>query len=372
MEDFAMLSRVVFSAAIFFSFAQASCQEFEPTIPVLDLHDFLQEETKQTFIDNLSKAMHEVGFFALVHPHIPLKTLNDAYEASQTFFQEDLEKKSEIFKPSLDGQRGYIPGENAQGSKQKDLKEFLHIGRKENLWPSWMDLETPFENLMACLDENSNLLQKAFALAMGEPEDFLIEMTQQGECLLRALHYPPGPVPGTVWAGEHTDIDLFTILPMATEEGLQVFHEGRWIDVKVPADAFIINCGDMLQNMTNGFFKSSLHRVEARPNKERYSIVYFIHPRAEDPMGPRPSAIQTTGGIQRYPQATRIELLATRLREIGLAGPALLEREKNSGVMERIQELVESGAAAEPVRKTYSIWKESQAQNSNHLNGPSS
>ena len=334
--------------------------KFHSTIPVVDMNDFYNPETKQKFVEQVSYALHHVGFFGVVNPGIDMDALDLAYQASQNFFSNPLESKNEIYAPSLNGQRGYVPSEIAQGHKNKDFKEFLHVGRSDNLWPSWMDLQTPMETLMAALDKHSVALQQAFALAIGEDENFFVQMTQHGECLLRALHYPKNPAQGTFWAAKHTDIDLYTILPMATEEGLQVLHNGEWIDVKVPPNAFIVNGGDMLQNLTNGYFKSATHQVVSKGPSERYSIVYFIHPRSSDSMDPRPQCIDMTGGIQHYPQATRLELLACRLRELGLASPELLQFEKDSHIMDRIKDLVEAGTAAEPVRLTYDIWLKGQ------------
>lgn len=330
---------------------------FDATIPVIDLKDYYSLETKQIFVDQVSKALHEVGFFAVIHTGVEESTLQRAYQASQEFFSGSLEKKLEIYKPSLNGQRGFVPGETAQGAQVKDFKEFVHIGKLDNLWPDWMDLEHPMMDLVRLLDQESIPLQQAFALALGLEEDFFVAQTREGESLLRALHYPRNPDPSRLWAAEHTDIDLFTILPMATEEGLQVYLNGDWIDVKVPPNAFIVNGGDFLQNISNGYFKSSIHRVLSKKDVERYSIVYFIHPRNFDSFAPTPSSIALTGGIQRYPAATRIELLAARLRELGLASKELLEKEIEWGLMDRIQALVDEGVAAEPVVKTYSIWR---------------
>lgn len=342
-----------------FTFLQADVLDLDSTIPVVDLQDFYNPDTKQAFVDKVAKAMHEVGFFAVINPTTDEKTILQAYQASKDFFSSSTQEKLEICDPSLNGQRGYVPSEVAQGCKEKDFKEFVHVGRINNLWPAWMDLQNPLERLLVSLDEHSNVLQKAFALAVGEEEDYFTNMTAKGECLLRALHYPSNPAPGAVWAAQHTDIDFFTILPMATEEGLQVFYAGKWIDVKVPADAFIINVGDKLQNLTNGYFKSSLHRVVAKPNVERYSIVYFVHPRDEDSMEPIAHCIELTGGIQQYPKASSLELLACRLRELGLASSGLLQLEQDSGVLDRMKELVDAGVAADPVQKTYSLWEKS-------------
>lgn len=342
---------------LFVSFFQpVYIQAFDSTIPVVDLNDYADPSKRDDFIAKITHAMREVGFFGVVNTGIDQEALDEAYQATQVFFNADMERKQEIFNASLNGQRGYVPSETAQGAAKKDFKEFVHIGRIANLWPEWTDLQTPTEKLIQSLDAHSEILQRVFAEILGEQEEFFVDATKTGECLLRLLHYPPTQDLSTVWAAQHTDIDLFTILPIATEEGLQVLHDGVWIDVKVPPHAFIVNIGDKMQNLTNGYFKSSVHRVVAKPGVERYSIVYFVHPRDFDSVGPRAQAIALTGGVQRYPEATSLELLASRLRELGLASPALLQLEKDSGIMERIQALVESGDAADPVKLTYELW----------------
>ena len=352
------LFQCLFTSLSFLTFVSGiSSEPFQATIPVLDLKEFQESSTRASFVEKLMKAAHEVGFFALINPEIEVEVLRAAYRASQKFFSSSWEEKSEIYAPHLNGQRGFVPGETAQGHIIKDAKEFLHIGKKDNLWPSFMDLQTPFESLITSLEPASIEIQKALAIALGEKEDFFTQMTENGASLLRPIYYPANPEEGSPWAGAHTDINLFTLLPMSTEEGLEIYHQGEWIGVKVPENALIINCGDKLQNLSNGYFKSSLHRVVAKPNRERYSIVYFIHPRDEDSMGPTQNACTLTGGIKQFPEATSLELLAVRLRELGLASPEMLEFERQSGIMQKIEELIELKQAAEPVKKTYNLWK---------------
>ena len=60
----------------------------------------------------------------------------------------------------------------------------------------------------------------------------------------------------------------------------------------------------MLQNLTNGLFKSTTHRVINPPNaySDRYSMPLFVHPRGEIDLTPREEFIQQTGGEQKYPK----------------------------------------------------------------------
>ena len=112
--------------------------------------------------------------------------------------------------------------------------------------------------------------------------------------------------------------------------------QGEWIDIRVPEGAFIINGGDMLENITNGEFRSGLHRVISKDDGyERYSIVYFVHPRANDRLDPLAGCIDRTGGVRRYSNATRLELLEERLVDLGLASPAMMQHLADSGLMER-------------------------------------
>jgi isopenicillin N synthase-like dioxygenase len=341
----------------FLSYTQEKNEPLPSSIPVIDMQLYKDPATKEKFIEAFADALHEIGFCAIINTGLDEQALYEGYRASISFFKHPLEKKMETLIPSLSAQRGFVLSENAQGHLHKDAKEFYHIGYSHNVWPSWMDLKTPMEKLIAVLDEHSFTLQEALSLFMGQEKDFLWKMTEKGDSLLRALYYPKNTEPSLFWAAEHTDIDLFTILPMATEDGLQIFHNGEWLNVRVPSNAFIINCGDMLQNMSNGYFKSSVHRVVSQKDKERFSIVYFVHPRDEDRLDPLAHCVTLTNGIETYPKADHKEMLAHRLLEIGVASKELKDFALHSGYIERVEALVQSGKASDAVIKTYNVWQ---------------
>ena len=65
---------------------------------------------------------------------------------------------------------------------------------------------------------------------------------------------------------------------VTNEEGLQIKTvNNEYIDVSPIPGCFIINIGDMLEKVTKGLFKSTVHRVVAT-GKERYSFPYFYDP----------------------------------------------------------------------------------------------
>jgi len=326
---------------------------FDATIPVLDMNDYFNLETHEQFIAELHSALQEVGFFAVVNTGVDPKILDEAYATAQEFFNLPLNQKMESFDVHADGQRGYVPGESPKGGTVGDFKEFLHVGRElseeqqerlqywKNIWPEDFDLKTSLCSLFDALQTYMIPLQEAMAEAIGERYNLFTETTAEGDLLLRASHYPPNPPENRMWAGEHTDIDLFSILPRATADGLQVCNkEGEWISVRVPENAFIINAGDMLENITNGEFRSALHRVMAQEeNVERYSMVLFVHPRSDDKLDPLPGCIARTGGVRKYANATRLELLEERLVDLDLASYEMKQHLAESGLMERLLEV---------------------------------
>ena len=103
---------------------------------------------------------------------------------------------------------------------------------------------------------------------------------------MRIIHYPPldsSTPDGAVRSAAHEDINFITLLMTATAAGLQVMdHDGTWIDVEGNHEQIIVDSGDMIQNLTNGLFKSTTHRVvnPGDPTQRRFSMPMFVHPRS--------------------------------------------------------------------------------------------
>lgn len=327
---------------------------FDSTIPVLHLPDYYNEETRQEFLDNLEKAASEVGFFGLTGTGVDPDLLDNSYAQMAAFFSRQFDDKMAVNASSTNGQRGYVPGESAKGEKVIDFKEFYHVGRElseedlvrlnycKNVWPEGDEtFKTSMIAMYNAMDNCKEALGDAITDIFQKEPHYINEMIGEGDCLMRAIHYPPTANPNAIWAGAHTDIDFLTILPRSTAKGLQVLNKnGEWVDVIVPDGAFIINCGDMLENLTNGHFKSAVHRViNSGNNEERYSVVFFVHPRSSDRLDPLPSYIEKTGGVRKYANVTRLELLAERLIDLGLASHSLMEFFVNSGAIDRLREV---------------------------------
>lgn len=300
----------------------------------MSLKDFVAGEpfAQQRFVQELGQALEEIGFFALTDHGIEQALIGSAYAAAEQVFSLPEEVKARYEKAALKGQRGMtrFGREHAKDSPYPDLKEFLHIGRESaeppNLWPEEVpEFKTTMLALFAQLEECSNLLLEACALYLGLPRAFLRETTTNSPTLLRVLHYPPMPPDApaaSMRAAPHEDINLITLLCEATAPGLELLqNDGTWLPIAAIPGHIIVDTGDMLQNLTNGQFKSTTHRVTNPENDRdrRFSLPFFVHPHPETDLSPHPICVARTGGNPQFPNLTAGEYLMQRLREIGLA-----------------------------------------------------
>ncbi|RZM78035.1 isopenicillin N synthase family oxygenase [Leptolyngbya iicbica LK] len=303
------------------------------TIPVLSLQQFLQgtPAEQSAFVQQLGEALGAIGFFALVDHGIDGGLIQAAYAAAEAVFTLPASVKQQYEDRALHGQRGFTAfgREHAKDSPYPDLKEFWHIGPEQvlpmNLWPAEVPSFKPaMLTLFTELDRCAQVLLEACARFLDLPPRSLADATVNSPTLLRVLHYPPvspEQPPAQLRAAAHEDINLITLLCEATAPGLELQQgDGTWLPIAAIPGQIIVDTGDMLQNLTNGLFKSTTHRVLNPDNDRdrRFSLPFFVHPRAEIDLSPRPGCVARTGGKPRFPQITAGEYLHLRLQEIGL------------------------------------------------------
>lgn len=312
------------------------------SIPVVDLNDYLSSDTSRQlkFIDSVGTALTQVGFFALTNHGLNQKLIDTCYTLSEKTFDLDIRTKCKYENPPVNGQRGYISfaREHAKGNSAPDLKEFWQIGQSldpghalhdlypTNIWPTEIPrFKDSVVSLFQQLERCALLLLEACALFAGGDKNLIRDMAVDGNHVLRLIHYPPIPQnanPSSIRAAAHEDINLITLLISATSAGLEILdRENRWLPVITPDHCVIVDSGDMLQNLSNGFYKSTTHRVSNpdNPGARRFSMPFFVHARDDLSLSPLPLFIEKTGHKQRFPDITAGAYLQQRLQEIGLA-----------------------------------------------------
>ena len=304
--------------------------ETHERLPVLDLSDFYSEDekVKQAFIQAVGDALQKYGFFALTHHGIPDAKVDKALDSAKEFFtlSDPLKRKYE----NIALNRGYKGFQPARKDKIADLQEYWHVGREisqeqcqklkipviqSNVWPE--NLKGFRENMLGLYEtfENSgSAVLKACSLYMGEKEDFLESITENGDSIMRVIHYMESPQnahPDKIWKAPHKDPNLLTMIAGISMEGLQIQRpDGSWMSVVSTPDMVIVSASNMLESLSNGLYKSTPHRVINQHNCSRYSIPFFYHVRRDVNIGPRESAINKTKGEALYPSITAEESLS--------------------------------------------------------------
>ncbi len=314
------------------------------TIPSLDLDDFRKRDatSREAFVRALGQAFTDIGFVAIKNHGLSDALTARLYDSVRAFFAlpEETKKKYEI--AALHGQRGYTGRgkEHAKGRNTADLKEFFQIGQivedddpvkeryPDNVWPEEVpEMQATATEAYQTLEATGKQLLQAIALHLGLDEHYFDSRVHHGNSIIRAIHYYPVENPDevpddAVRAAEHGDINLITLLMGASAEGLEVLRrDGVWVPVTALPEQIIVNVGDMLARLTNDTLTSTIHRV-VNPSKEkmkqpRYSIPFFMHPRAEMDLTCLASCISDKEP-KKYTDMTAGEFLDERLREIGL------------------------------------------------------
>ncbi|KAI3545141.1 hypothetical protein CABS01_11803 [Colletotrichum abscissum] len=305
-------------------------------VPVVDYQSLASPDNakRRVAVQQLDAAFREYGFVYLSNHGIPKERVEQAFEWSRRFFELDARVKELIAHPpsgEIDDNRGWAktglghtvqmvfdPDEaDAFRQSNPDCKETLELGNPfsatvppnkwlpENVLPGfrafaeswWTDCEGLAHDLFRFLGEALQI----------DDRDYFSRIHSENDCHMTWNFYPSTPLqkPGLENAkrlNAHTDFGTLTIVFQDAVGGLEV-HDGHIFRPIPPVSgAMVVNVGDMLEQLSNGRWKSALHRVVApkqhqTPGSEgprgeksvkvidRYSLVYFGVPNPDEVIG---------------------------------------------------------------------------------------
>ncbi|WVZ92441.1 hypothetical protein U9M48_038505 [Paspalum notatum var. saurae] len=145
-------------------------------------------------------------------------------------------------------------------------------------------------------------LATAISESLGLDGDRVREAMDLESCfqILAANHYPPYAGPGDVGLGlpPHSDHGFLTLLFQNGVDGLQVEHDGRWVLATPLPGAFFVIAGDQMEIVSNGRYKSTLHRAVVGGERARMSMVSMISPCLDTVVEPVPELAQDGQGLE--------------------------------------------------------------------------
>eukprot|EP00873_Tetraselmis_striata_P026460 jgi/Tetstr1/446724/TSEL_034212.t1 len=292
----------------------------EGVVPLVDLSG-QEEETVAALRDAATTA----GFFYLANHGVPPELMAAQLAQQRALFSLPMEAKmamladkrlnrgytpfkEETLDPGVqsvgDTKEGfYIGPEAAAGADAEEAAAALH---GPNRWPDPQALPEYRAVVSEYIQQVTQLghrMLHLLALSLDLPRTWFDDKFDDPLTILRPLHYSAEVSrveDGVFGAGAHTDYGMLTFLLTDERPGLQIFHEGTWMDVPPQTGGvFVVNIGDMLHRWTNGRYKSTLHRVINAAGRERYSTAFFFEPNFHATVDCLPSCCQ--GEAAKFP-----------------------------------------------------------------------
>ena len=281
-------------------------------LPIFNIGEFENStgDLREKFCTDLDRFCSEIGFLLIENHGVPDNVIESQWTAVNQFFSQKTEDKKKASAPYPGYPYGWIgPNKEAlaasKGDKTPpDLKESFNGGPikipskkikddrayefcyQPTIWPEINGFQKAWTDYYIEMEKLALKIMSAFAEALNLEPNFFKNYIETPISALRALHYPKTtivPEEGQQRAGAHTDYGSLTILlPQPDTSGLQLQIKNQWIDVPAIKGTFVINIGDLMELWTGRRWKSTLHRVIAKPNQpERKSLAFFHQPNWE-------------------------------------------------------------------------------------------
>ncbi|KAL5326250.1 hypothetical protein ACEPPN_007388 [Leptodophora sp. 'Broadleaf-Isolate-01'] len=275
----------------------------------LDLEDYTRPGGKARLANQLSHAVHHVGFFYVKNFGLSQQQIDNQFTLAKNFFSLPISEKENY---EIDYARADYNGWRRPGrgkiSAVKDNVEIFNIPK----FTSDFAGKYPLPDLIqAHLDEievfskalHSNVvlpLLRLFAIILELPdEEYLVKQhtyEKKSEDHFRYMIYhkrtpEEHEASGYGQSTGHTDLGTVTLLFRQPVAGLQILgDDGKWTYVSAQPGTITVNLADTISHLTGGWLKSSVHRVVAPPKDQwgydRTGLLYFARPHNDTVLNP--------------------------------------------------------------------------------------
>ncbi|KAL2475703.1 1-aminocyclopropane-1-carboxylate oxidase 4 [Abeliophyllum distichum] len=275
------------------------------SFPVINLGKLNGEERAAT-MEKIKDACENWGFFELVNHGISPEFMDTVERLTKEHYRKCMEQrfKEMVANKGLEAVQSeindldwestfylrHLPVSNI--AEVPDLEEEYRKTMKEFA----AQLEKLAEHLLDLLCENLGLekgyLKKAFYGSKGPTFG------------TKVSNYPPCPQPELIKGlRAHTDAGGIILLFQDDKvSGLQLLKDGEWVDVPPMRHSIVINLGDQLEVITNGKYKSVMHRVIAQTDGNRMSIASFYNPGSDAVIYPASELVEREENKDLYPK----------------------------------------------------------------------
>ncbi|KAJ9163037.1 hypothetical protein P3X46_022757 [Hevea brasiliensis] len=273
-------------------------------IPIIDI-GLLASPTSicREELEKLHSALSSCGCFMSINHGMTSSFLDEVRLATKKFFALPMEEKQKYAR-EVDAMEGYGNDMILSEDQVLDWNDRLYLlaspedQRQLRYWP-----ESP-ANFRETLFEYTSKLRlitevvlKAMARSLNlENNCFLDKYGARAIMQARFNFFPPCSRHHLVLGlKSHSDGSVITIVLQDKEvEGLQFLKDDQWFRVPIIPEALLINIGEQAEILSNGLFKSPIHRVVINPERERFSLAVFCSPDPDNEIEPVDGLVSKT------------------------------------------------------------------------------
>lgn len=265
-------------------------------LPIINLSRLSEDATEAA---KLESALQSWGLVLVTNHGIETSLMDGVMDASREFFRQPLEEKQK-YSNLIDGKRFQVEGYgNDRVATERQILNWndrLHLKvapEDERNYTHWPKHPESFRDVLHEYALETKRVRdgifRATAKILELDEDHFVSLiSDRAAAFARFNYYPPCPRPDLVNGVQpHSDAGVLTILLVDKDvRGLQVQRDGVWYNVPPMPYTLLINLGDVMEIMSNGIFKSPVHRVVTNAEKERISLAVFYGVGAENALEP--------------------------------------------------------------------------------------
>ncbi|XP_051142059.1 1-aminocyclopropane-1-carboxylate oxidase homolog 11-like [Andrographis paniculata] len=238
---------------------------------------------REVVVESIRRAASEWGFFRITNHGVPAEVMDGVLAAGRRFHEQPTEEKAALY--STDSRQSVRFNSNGHALKDDDIacwKDMLTcVYADDRLDPAEIPpvCRREFGEYVEHMVRVRETLAELLSEALGLESQHLSKMECMKSEALACIYYPVCPEPAKTFGNsKHSDATFLTLLIQDTVGGLQVLHDGRWVDVAPVAGTLIANIGDLMQIISNDKFVSVEHKVRASTGGPRVSVACFFTP----------------------------------------------------------------------------------------------
>ncbi|KAL8152093.1 hypothetical protein V2J09_021901 [Rumex salicifolius] len=256
----------------------------------------------------IGQACREWGAFQVINHGVPIRLLDEMRGAGLAFFEgyDVADKLKYSCDPSAAATEGY--GTRMLVSQTDDSvldwrdyfdhHTFPLSRRNPSRWPDFppyyrRTVEEYSDRMMMLACKLLDLISESLGAESSCIEKAAGEFYQN----ITVSYYPPCPQPElTLGLQSHSDFGAITLLIQDDVGGLEVLKDGEWVTVKPFSDAIVVLLSDQTEVITNGAYRSAVHRAVTNANRARLSVATFHDPSKLRKIAPAMELVAKFGG----------------------------------------------------------------------------